>query len=321
MEFEVDLSALFCYDMLYKDGKTLRLIYKIQRRKWIMKFSVKEDGKRILVIFLASLLMAINIKSFVRTGGLYPGGATGLTILIQRMADMFLHIAIPYTFVNVILNAIPVYIGFRFIGKKFTLYSCLMIFLTGFFTDIIPSWTITYDTLLISIFGGMINGLVISICLMMNATTGGTDFIAIYLSDKKGVDSFNIVLGLNAVILIAAGILFGWDKALYSIIFQYASTQVLHVLYKKYQQKTLFVVTNHPQEVSDAISEECNHGATILEGEGSYGHCERYVVYSVVSSAESEKVIKAVRETDPQAFINAIRTEQVSGRFYQKPAE
>ena len=286
-----------------------------------MKFSVKEDGKRILVIFLASLLMAINIKSFVRTGGLYPGGATGLTILIQRMADMFLHIAIPYTFVNVILNAIPVYIGFRFIGKKFTLYSCLMIFLTGFFTDIIPSWTITYDTLLISIFGGMINGLVISICLMMNATTGGTDFIAIYLSDKKGVDSFNIVLGLNALILIAAGILFGWDKALYSIIFQYASTQVLHVLYKKYQQKTLFVVTNQPQEVSDAISEECNHGATILEGEGSYGHCERYVVYSVVSSAESEKVIKAVRETDPQAFINAIRTEQVSGRFYQKPAE
>ena len=234
---------------------------------------------------------------------------------------MFLHVAIPYTLVNVILNAVPVYIGFRFIGKKFTLYSCLMIFLTGFFTDIIPGWTITYDTLLISIFGGMINGLVISICLMMNATTGGTDFIAIYLSDKKGVDSFNIVLGLNAVILVAAGILFGWDKALYSIIFQYASTQVLHVLYKKYQQKTLFVVTNHLQEISNAIAEVSNHGATILEGEGSYEHCERYVVYSVVSSAESEKVIKAVRETDPQAFINAIRTEQVSGRFYQKPAE
>lgn len=65
-----------------------------------MKFSVKEDGKRILVIFLASLLMALNIKSFVRTGGLYPGGATGLTILIQRIAEMFLHVAIPYTLVQ-----------------------------------------------------------------------------------------------------------------------------------------------------------------------------------------------------------------------------
>lgn len=286
-----------------------------------MKFSVKEDGKRILVICLAALLLAVNIKSFVRTGGLFPGGATGLTILIQRVAQMFLQIEIPYTLVNVALNAVPVYIGFRFIGKKFTLYSCLMIFLTGIFTDIVPAYTITYDVLLVSVFGGMINGFVISVCLLMNATTGGTDFIAIFLSEKKGVDSFNIILGLNMLILAAAGILFGWEKALYSIIFQYVSTQVLHVMYKKYQQATLFVVTNKPQEISDAISRASHHGATILEGKGSYGHCERYVVYSVVSCAEQKKIMRIIQDTDPQAFVNAIRTEQLSGRFYQKPAE
>ena len=286
-----------------------------------MKFNAKEDGKRIFIICLASLLMAVNIKSFVRTGGLYPGGATGLTILIQRVAQLFLNVELPYSVVNLLLNAVPVYIGFRFIGKKFTLYSCLMIVLTSVLTDIVPGYTITYDTLLISIFGGMINGLVISVCLLVNATTGGTDFIAIFLSEKKGVDSFNIILALNVVILAAAGILFGWDKALYSIIFQYASTQVLHTLYKKYQQNTLFVVTNKPQEVSEAIARECNHGATILEGEGSYEHCERHVVYSVVSSAESKHVIHAVKETDPEAFVNVIRTEQLSGRFYQKPTE
>ena len=286
-----------------------------------MKFSMKEDGKRILVICLASLLMAVNIKSFVRTGGLYPGGATGLTILLQHIAQTFLHMEVPYTLMNVALNAVPVYIGFRFIGKKFTLYSCLMIFLTGIFTDIVPGYTITYDILLVSVFGGIINGLVISICLMANATTGGTDFIAIFLSEKKGMDSFNIILGINMLILAAAGILFGWDKALYSIIFQYVSTQVLHVLYKKYQQQTLFVVTNKPQEISDAISRETHHGATILEGEGSYDHCNRYVVYSVVSSAESKRIVRLIREIDPQAFVNAIRTEQLAGRFYQKPTE
>ena len=286
-----------------------------------MKFNAKEDGKRIFIICLASLLMAVYIKSFVRTGGLYPGGATGLTILIQRVAQLFLNVELPYSVVNLLLNAVPVYIGFRFIGKKFTLYSCLMIVLTSVLTDIVPGYTITYDTLLISIFGGMINGLAISVCLLVNATTGGTDFIAIFLSEKKGVDSFNIILALNVVILAAAGILFGWDKALYSIIFQYASTQVLHTLYKKYQQNTLFVVTNKPQEVSEAIARECNHGATILEGEGSYEHCERHVVYSVVSSAESKHVIHAVKESDPAAFVNVIRTEQLSGRFYQKPTE
>ena len=286
-----------------------------------MKTEAKESIKKILVICLASFLMALNIKSFVRTGGLYPGGATGLALLIQRAADMFLHITIPYTIVNILLNAIPVYIGFRFIGKKFTMYSCLMIVLTSVLTDIIPGYAITYDTLLISIFGGLINGFVIGLCLHMNATTGGTDFIAIYLSEKKEIDSWNVVLGINVVILAVAGVLFGWDKALYSIIFQYTSTQVVHILYRKYQHETLFIVTNKATEVYEVISKMSNHGATIMEGEGSYEHQERKIVYSVVSSAQSKSIIREVKKADPHAFVNAIKTEQIEGRFYQKPNE
>lgn len=286
-----------------------------------MRTEVKESIKKILVICFASFLMALNIKSFVRTGGLYPGGATGLALLIQRAEDMFLHITIPYTIVNILLNAIPVYIGFRFIGKKFTMYSCLMIVLTSVLTDIIPGYAITYDTLLISIFGGLINGFVIGLCLHMNATTGGTDFIAIYLSEKKEIDSWNVVLGINVVILAAAGVLFGWDKALYSIIFQYTSTQVVHILYRKYQHETLFIVTNKATEVYEVISKMSNHGATIMEGEGSYEHQERKIVYSVVSSAQSKSIIREVKKADPHAFVNAIKTEQIAGRFYQKPNE
>lgn len=286
-----------------------------------MKTEAKESIKKILVICFASFLMALNIKSFVRTGGLYPGGATGLALLIQRAADMFLHITIPYTIVNILLNAIPVYIGFRFIGKKFTMYSCLMIVLTSVLTDIIPGYAITYDTLLISIFGGLINGFVIGLCLHMNATTGGTDFIAIYLSEKKEIDSWNVVLGINVVILAAAGVLFGWDKALYSIIFQYTSTQVVHILYRKYQHETLFIVTNKATEVYEVISKMSNHGATIMEGEGSYEHQKRKIVYSVVSSAQSKSIIREVKKADPHAFVNAIKTEQIAGRFYQKPNE
>lgn len=286
-----------------------------------MKFTFKEDGKRILIIVAASLLMALNIKSFVRTGGLYPGGATGLTLLIQRIAEMFFDIAVPYTLINLLLNAFPVYIGFRYIGKKFTLYSCLMILLTSVFTDLIPGIVITYDTLLISIFGGMINGFVISLCLLMNATSGGTDFIAIYLSQKTGMDSFNVVLYLNIVILSAAGLLFGWDKALYSIIFQYASTQALHALYKKYQQQTLLIVTNEPTQICELISRISHHGATIIDGKGSYEHHSRYIVYSVVSSAESKIIMREVRKIDPEAFTNLLPTEEVSGRFYFKPNE
>ena len=84
-----------------------------------MKIEAKKDLRRLITVVLASLLMAINIKTFVRTGGLYPGGATGLTILIQRISQMYLPHEIPYSPINILLNAIPVYIGFRFIGISF----------------------------------------------------------------------------------------------------------------------------------------------------------------------------------------------------------
>jgi len=286
-----------------------------------MKFNLKEDGKRLLVCCIASTIMALNIKSFVRTADLFPGGATGLTLLIQRAVEMWFDVTVPYTLVNVLINAVPIYIGFRYVGKKFTLFSCFNILLTSMLTDIIPGFVITYDTLLLSVFGGIINGCAISLSLMMNTSTGGTDFIGMYLSEKKGIDSWNLVLGINVVILSLAGILFGWDKALYSIIFQFVSTQMLHTLYTRHQQQTLFIVTNNAQDVCDAIVSLTNHGATVMDGIGSWEKQERQVVYSVVSRSEADKVLHAIRKADPNAFANSIRTEQLSGNFFRKPTE
>ena len=286
-----------------------------------MTFSLKEDGRRLLVITLAAVIMALNINTLVHTGGLYPGGVSGLTLLIQRSAQMFFGVSLPYTLINLLLNAGPIYIGFRFIGKKLTLYTIYMLIVSSVLTDMMPAHVVTQDVLLIAVFGGMINGTVISLCLLSNANTGGTDFIALYLSKRSGMDSFNVILGVNVVILSAAGILFGWDKAMYSIIFQFASTQVLHVLYRKYQQITLFIVTDFPADICRAITDVSRHGATVLHGEGAYEHTERAVVYSVVSAAEEKAVLAAIRRVDPKAFINLMRTQQIRGRFYQPPEE
>lgn len=286
-----------------------------------MKKPFSKPFLTVLAVTAAAFVMALNKNSFVDTGGLYPGGVAGLSILIQRLLSDMLHRSVPFTVINLLLNAVPVYIGFRYIGKKFTLYSCLMIVLNSLFTDLLPPHIVTEDILLISIFGGIIQGLAVSLCLHANATSGGTDFIGIFLSERRGGDAFSVILGFNTVILLAAGMLFGWDKALYSIIFQYASTAVQRLTYKKYQQSTLFIVTTKPAPVCNAIYAATQHGATVLEGEGSYEHCERSVVYSVVSAAESKKVIRIVRDTDPEAFINEMRTQTLSGRFYHPKEE
>ena len=284
-------------------------------------FDLKKDTKRILVIILAALLMAVNIKTFVQAGNLLPGGATGLTLLIQRAVKLFFDLDIPYSPINILLNAIPAFIGFKFIGKKFTIYSCLMILLVGLFADLIPAYTITDDVLLVSIFGGIINGAAISICLSVEATSGGTDFIAIYMSEKKHMDSWNFVLGINAVILSVAGLLFGWDKALYSIIFQYASTQMIHLLFQHYQKETLLVVTKHPELVSEIIHAKSHHGATIIRAEGSYEHKETFIVYSVIGKDQYISIVSIIKQEDPDAFINTIDTESLTGRFFHKKTE
>ena len=147
---------------------------------------MKEKWKKpyivIPVVSIAAFIMAVNYKTFVATGGLYPGGVSGLTILLTRLFKSAFGINVPFSVVNIALNAIPVYIGFKFIGRNFTLYSCLMILLSSIFTDLIPTYAVTEDILLISVFGGIINGAAICLCLNVGATSGGTDFISVFLS-------------------------------------------------------------------------------------------------------------------------------------------
>ena len=114
------------------------------------ELNLKHEAKRYGCAVLAATIMALNIKTFVRAGGLFPGGFTGLTLLLQNIFQTFMGIAVPYTLINVLLNSIPVFIGLKFIGKKFTISSVCVIVLSGLLTDIIPSQPITYDTLLIS---------------------------------------------------------------------------------------------------------------------------------------------------------------------------
>ena len=273
------------------------------------------DIKRVLLCVLAGAIISINLRSFVHTGGLLPGGFSGLTILIQNVCQKFFSIELPYGPIYLALNAGPIIISFKAIGKKFTIFSCITIVLTSILTDMIPLKVITYDILLISIFGGLVNGFAITLCLRADATSGGTDFVAMYLSEKFNIDAWNYILIFNACILAVNGYMFGWDKALYSIIFQFTTTQVIRGLYKRYWKNTLLIVTDKPKLVTDEIYRLTHHGATDIKCMGSYQDTPRTVVYSVVSNSELKKVVPAIKQIDPCVFINIIKTDQVEGRF------
>lgn len=282
------------------------------------KIDPKREVKRLVFGVISAVIMAVNIKTFVQAGGLYPGGFNGVTRLIQTVFDQFLGIPLPFAPVSLLLNAVPAIIGFKAIGKKFTLNTSLIIIVTSVLTDIVPSIPITQDILLISIFGGLINGAAISLALIGGTSTGGTDFIAVYFAEKKNKDVWNYILMGNGVVLLLAGMLFGWDKALYSIIFQFTSTQTIHLLYQAYNKVTLFIVTDNPKAVYDAIYEVTNHSATEFSATGMYSNEGRKMIYSVVSSTEAKVLIRKVMLADPRAFVNVVKTDILMGRFYQK---
>lgn len=281
--------------------------------------SLKKEFKRIVFLTIGTVIFAFNINSFVNAGGLFPGGAAGITLLIQEIGTKFFSVSIPYSLIYIPVNLLPVYIGFKYIGKKFTLYSFYVIALSSFLTDLMADITITYDVLLIAIFGGILNGIAISTCLYFGACAGGTDFVSIYLSEKKGIDAWNYILIFNVCILTIAGLLFGFDRALYSIIFQFTTTQVISTMFKRYQKNTLWIVTSKPDDVYETIRKITHHGGTHMKGVGCYEGKVKDMIYSVVSSEEVNKVINEIQKVDSKAFINVMKTEQINGRFYKRP--
>ena len=281
----------------------------------------KKDITSFVCVVIAALVMSTNIKSFVRAGNLIPGGFTGLSLLLQRVFLQFGHIDIPYSIINISLNALPAFIGYKMIGKKFTMYTIMLIVLNSFLVDMIPVTPITYDPLLVSVFGGLINGIAISIALYGKASSGGTDFIAVYLSNKLKKPSWSFVFVLNVVILTSAGLLFGIEEAMYSIIFQFVSTQVIERFHQRNQQSTLMIITSHPERITQSLMEYTHHGITSFEGMGCYLKEDKTLLYTVVGKDEVNDVIRFVKKADPQVFINILKSEGIKGNFYMEPLE
>ena len=278
---------------------------------------------RLFLLLASSVLLAVNVNTFVSAGGLFPGGFMGLTLLLQAICEDFGGFSIPFTLINYALNAVPAVICFRLVGKKFTLYSILVVAVSSVLVDIMPSmfydFLTSHDVLLCAVFGGLLNAFAISLALYADSSTGGTDFIAITISEKYRRDAWNHILVGNCVILAIAGFIFGLDIALYSAIFQFATTMALGTLYKEYQQRTLLIITSKPDEVYEEIRRITNHAATSFDGIGKYEKKSRTLLYSVVTASAVKELIPAIKKIDSGAFINVIKTEQLNGRFYQRP--
>ena len=275
--------------------------------------------KTLICVFLSALLQSFCINVFITPAKLLSSGFTGLAILINKISSLF-GFTLPVSLLVLMLNIPLGVLSFRSIGKKFVFFSILQVVLMSLFLNF--HYTLLFDDLLLNVcFGGFLYGIAISLALRGNASTAGTDFIALWVSNKLGKSIFEYVFAFNSVLLLIFGYMFGWKYAGYSILFQFISTKTIDSFYKRYKLVTLEITTYHPKEICKAYVKHYRHGLSELAGVGGYEHKNLSLIHTVISFYELEDAIRLIKRVDPKAIINVISTERFIGHFYRQPLD
>jgi len=271
-------------------------------------------------VFCSALLQAFVIQAFVNPANLLSGGFTGLAILIDRVTQLF-GVSFPTSLGMIVLNVPVAILCWRSISKRFVMFSMLQVFLASAFLRFCTFEPLLNNTILCVLFGGVLQGIAISIALKSGASTAGTDFIALMVSNRTGKTIWQYVFVFNCTILAIFGVIFGWEHAAYSIIFQFLSTKTIDSFYHRYDRVTLQITTEHGDAVLKAYSRIFHHGSTRFKAQGGYSGKPVDFIVTVVSAYEADDIVRFVRHIDPHAVINVCKTENFVGNFHRAPAD
>ena len=267
------------------------------------KISLKEFLYETFLLIMGCLLMALSFVLFFDPHSIAPGGLTGLAVIINYLFN------IPLWFVNLIFN-VPLFIlAYKVLTKR----ECLKT-LSGivFFTlalnlfENFENFQITKDVLLSTLTGGVIFGLGLGVIFNINGTTGGTDLIGLILNRWLPSISVPKLMGVADFIVVMSSI-FATGKieiGLYSALGLYVAVVVSDMVVQGfYSAKSFTIISNSPDEISNAILEKMNRGVTILSAKGGYTKEEKDALLVVVGKREVSTLRKIVKSVDHNAFV------------------
>ena len=272
-------------------------------------------------VILSGFMQATIIQVFMRPLNLLSSGFTGVAILVEKITSTYFGFTFSTSLGMLVLNIPIAFFCCKSISKRFTFFSLLQVIVASFFLKVIHFEALFDDRLLNIIFGGFLYGMQAVIALKANASTGGTDFIALYISNKKNKSIFSYVFIFNACLLIVFGMMFGWENAGYSILFQFISTKTIDTFYNRYARMTLQITTSKPDAVIQCLIKNYRHGLSRVDGIGGYSGRSISLIHVVVSSYEVGEMVALMRTVDPHVIVNVMKTENFYGGFYLKPIE
>jgi uncharacterized membrane-anchored protein YitT (DUF2179 family) len=287
---------------------------RVKRRKSREQLSPRTMlAWQIAQLLVGSAIVAVSFNMFMVPNGIASGGVSGLSILVQRLADITP--AITQWAINIPLF----FAGLWLLGRKFALKTALGSVLLPLFvllTDGIH--TPTHNPLLAAIYGGIGVGLGLGLVFRGGGSTGGVDLAAQILHKYTGLPLSLAVVCFDGCVIAAAGFIISPEIALYALIGLFVTSKTIDFVQTGLQlSKVAFVISDQSEQVADAILHDLDRGLTRLDGHGGYTGAGRTVLMVVVSQNEVPKLKQLVRAIDPNAFVIISNTAEVLGQGFK----
>lgn len=269
--------------------------------------------KNIIFLTVGAMITAFALESFLVPNNIIDGGVIGISMIASHITKWNLGLLI------LILNTPFIIMAFKKMGGKFVVQTAFANIILAVFLNIFHHYKVTHDLLLATVFGGIILGLGVGIILKHEGSLDGTEMLSLVVSKKLGVSVGEFIMGINVFIYLAAGKVFSWESAMYSIMTYFIASRVIDTVMEGFNSsKSVRIISDNASAIGEQLIERLDISVTYLQGIGGYTGQDKDLIYCVISRLELPKMIDIIKEIDPKAFVSVVDVHEVYGGRFRK---
>lgn len=266
-----------------------------------------------IAIFFGAVIAAFAIEEFLVPCTILDGGVVGISIMISTIFKL------PLGMLTIVINIPFLIAGYRKLGQTFIVKSAFAMTIFSVFLEIFKNFTNATEEYLLAVsFGGVILGIGVGLVIRFGGCLDGTETVAILLNKKFKIPVGQTVLIFNIVIYVVAGILFGFDRAMYSLLTYFITSKILDMIESGMEQaKAAMIITSDSQIIADEIYRRLGRTVTIMEGEGLVSG-KKVVLYCVLTRFEVHELKAIISDIDTSAFIAISDVSEIIGNHIKR---
>ena len=263
---------------------------------------------RLVLIAIGAIITGFGLASFLAPNEIIDGGVIGVSMILSNVFKFNLGLLI------VILNLPFILLAWKKMGTKFVFLTIYANIILALATNYFHSFKATGDLLLATVFGGIILGVGVGTILKSEAALDGTEMLSLIISKKFGFSVGEFILIINVFIYAAAGMVFGWESAMYSVMTYFIVSKVIDSVMEGFNSsKSVRIISDHASIIGEALIERLDISITYLQGIGGYTGQDKDLIYCVISRLELPKMLEIVKEIDNKAFVSVVDVHEVYG--------